>query len=74
MKPSEAELEMDKEIVEKAAIELAKHFDSVQIFCTRQPSSAYSSCVNLGKGNFYARYGQVRLWVDEQVLSDKEEH
>lgn len=48
---------------------LMEHFDSVQIFATRPSINGGTvHCVD-GGGNWFARYGQVSLWVTEQDLS-----
>lgn len=47
----------------RAAIEvLREHFDTVQIFVTRKDPSG-TTCCQLGIGNWFARYGHIRLWV-----------
>lgn len=45
--------------------QLKEHFDSVQIFCTK-PSLAPDGgtvSINVGAGDFFARYGKAREWV-----------
>lgn len=54
--------------VREACEKLQEHFDSVQIFCTRHESGELEGTVNiqLGLGNWFARYGQVVHWMSEQ--------
>lgn len=44
--------------------QLADHFDSVQIFATRHEAGEKEGTINiqLGAGNWFTRYGQVREW------------
>lgn len=55
----------DEKIVNAAVADLLRHFDTVQIFVTRQePGNAGTVGFSDGLGNWYARMGQVRQWVD----------
>ena len=45
-----------------AARRLNEHFDSVQIFCTRTDLGGDTEHWEIGCGNAYAIYGQVRMW------------
>lgn len=60
--------ETDMKMVEKAVNELGDHFDSVQIFVSRYDSGQEDGTVNIniGVGNWYARYGQVMEWCIKQ--------
>lgn len=54
----------EKKIVQEAASTLGEHFDSVQIFVTRHEASDGGTIRAIeGRGNWFARYGQVREWV-----------
>lgn len=57
-------------LVEKHVNQLAEHFDTVQIFTTRHDAGVEDGTVtvNMGAGNWYARFGQVMEWV---VKSDE---
>lgn len=64
--------EQDIARVRKHAVELGEHFDAVQIFCSRHEAGTLDGTisVNLGSGNWYARFGQVVDWTiknDERV-------
>lgn len=56
----------DLDIVKKACHQLMKHFDAVQIFATRHEGEN-TVAVKCGLGNWFARFGQVSLWVKSQV-------
>lgn len=57
-----------KEIVGKAATDLAEHFDSVRIFVTDSSASESNHwiCYSEGRGNIYAQQGQVQEWLVRQ--------
>lgn len=62
----------DLKLLDEHVDKLMEHFDSVQIFATRQHSAVTGdsdkntmSCES-GGGNFYARMGQVREWLIRQ--------
>jgi hypothetical protein len=59
--------EEDLERVRKAVDELGEHFDTIQIFATRDDGGEIGtvSC-NLGSGNWFARLGQVAEWLTMQ--------
>ncbi|MGP1665752.1 MAG: hypothetical protein ACTS5I_07570 [Rhodanobacter sp.] len=63
-----SEQESDMQRLEKALESLSEHFDSCQIFVTRHESGTLDGTVNvnLGVGNWYARYGQVHEWLIKQ--------
>lgn len=82
MSEGKTQAEIDVEMVEKHLRELSEFFDSVQIFCTRYNANKVDGCdeegttlrMALGKGNWFARYGQVRHWLEQQkVIIAKEE-
>lgn len=50
------------ELIQRHACAIGEHFDTVQIFCTKETDTGTRS-KNYGVGNWYARYGQVRDWV-----------
>ena len=56
----------DMAIVAKAIDGLAEHFDTVQVFCSRHDASGKEGetmNLNMGRGNWYARYGHVKWWM-----------
>lgn len=67
----DSDLRMVRECVDK----LGEHFDSVQIFCTRHESGQEGGTINipLGTGNWFARYGQIRNWINKEEESSREE-
>jgi len=58
-----ADIELDR--LKSAAESLGEYFDTVHIFTTRHESGEKNGTLhlNLGVGNWFARYGQVREWV-----------
>lgn len=57
--------------IEEICEELTLYCDSVQIFCTKHhgADNATTQFQN-GRGNYYARVGQVALWLEkEQTLN-----
>lgn len=57
----------DVELLKKATQFLMEHFDGVQIFVNRN-TPEFDSTFNgqMGDGNWLARYGQVKMWVEMQ--------
>ena len=71
----------DMALIRAALNSLGEHFDAVQIFASRCESGEQDGTVhlNLGTGNWFSRYGQVKDWcVKEEefarisVRSEKE--
>jgi hypothetical protein len=70
----------EEEVVRKCLEALGKHFDNIQIFANKlivsgeetdeegNKISELSVAYNDGKGNLYARYGQVKQWILDQEL------
>jgi hypothetical protein len=66
--------EIDLEMVRKHLEALSEHFDTVQIFCTRYNPNRIEEAdeegtttrLQVGQGNWFARYGQVRYWLQMQ--------
>lgn len=63
----------DLDIVKKFATLLAEHFDTVQVFVTKEVDEQDKveggpGTVNIqfGLGNWFARYGQARTWLVKQ--------
>lgn len=55
------------ELVDLHAAQLAEHFDSVRIFCTKHNSDGKGDSAthgfSKGRGNYYAQEGQIREWL-----------
>lgn len=51
-------------LVEKAAADLGEHFDAVEIFVSNSDGDG-SRCIKRGAGNFYARVGMAREFLQE---------
>lgn len=58
----------DMKRIQAALDLLSEHFDTVQVFCTRHEAGRLEGTVtaDMGTGNWYARYGQVRAWLLHQ--------
>jgi len=74
----EAELEKyNDELLEKlkkACEELYPHFDAIEIFAIKHENNEVgTSRFNYGIGNFFARYGLIKLWIKNQELEDNAE-
>lgn len=63
---SEEELRaIDTALVMQHINDLMMRFDSVQVFVTRQESPEIGTVAfSDGRGNWYARYGQITEWVE----------
>lgn len=65
--------DQDTDRVRQAAEALGEHFDTVQILVTRhEEESVGTTNVCWGKGNWFARYGQVREWLLKSEERTKE--
>jgi hypothetical protein len=59
------ELKEASRLVDEALTKLGEHCDGVQIFCTVADGGCTHEIAR-GTGNWYARYGHVIDWVEEQ--------
>ena len=61
----------EEKLLERHCRQLMEHFDTVEIFCSKQVDEEGGKGRRVtggtvwGEGNFFARYGQVKLWVEE---------
>lgn len=64
----------DLEIIQRAIDMLGDRFDTIQIFTTRYESENDGGTINVqkGTGNWFARYGHVKTWI-EKVDEDSRE-
>lgn len=60
--------EQDLSRVRTAVESLSEHFDTVQIMATRSTGEKDGNTINvsIGRGNWFARYGQIRQWITKQ--------
>lgn len=60
--------ELDKAVVNDAIQKLSEHFDTVQVFTTRYEPNNEGNTIGLqmGQGNWYARFGHIKEWVSKQ--------
>lgn len=59
--------ETDLQLVQKAVDDLGEHFDTVQIFVTRYEGGDGTTNINLGTGNWFARFGHVSEWLLKEI-------
>lgn len=55
--------ERDVKILNLHVARLQEHFSTVQVFCTKVKDKNNTTSFHAGKGNWFARYGQVQMWV-----------
>lgn len=62
----------DQAVLESHAAQLMERFDTVQIFATRHEPSRLNGTVeaSIGQGNWFARWGQVRLWCEREQVKE----
>lgn len=65
--PNDDSRSRDVALLQKHVDALGEHFDTVQIFCTRHDHHNLTVAVQLGAGNWYARYGHVMEWLERQA-------
>lgn len=62
------------ELIRANCNQLMEHFDSVQIFVTRNaPEQSGTVHLGRGEGNYFARLGQVRAWLVKEEEGLREE-
>jgi hypothetical protein len=74
----ESRRKADLEIIKAACTRLSEHFSTVQIFCTKDPvehgaSAGDTDSFRYGRGNWFARLGQVMDFIDEQRAKANDE-
>ena len=64
----------DMQFVKKAAGELMRHFDSVQIFVQRYEPGEDGNTVGVayGAGNWYTRYGHIHAWLESDGVDSED--
>jgi hypothetical protein len=65
------------QLIKDACTRLSEHFSTVQIFVTKDPQevgdhAGETESHRWGVGNYFARYGQVRDYVDEMIAKTQE--
>jgi hypothetical protein len=69
--PDQEVKDQDIKLLDDSIDRLMEHFDTVHIFVTRQESANQRTVrVDLGKGNWYAKYGQIDLWLKCQIQDE----
>lgn len=66
--------EADLEILKRHCQGLGEHFETVQIFVSRHMPAELDGTrsMNYGSGNWFARYGQVSLWMTQSKERERE--
>lgn len=68
------EREEDVERLDEAVRTLMEFFDACHIFASRCESGMKDATVHVqrGGGNWFARYGQVQLWVEREAERERD--
>lgn len=66
---------IEQDAIRKAFEILGEHFDTVQLFLTRHEPVIESGTLEYtqGIGNYYARFGQVQMWIEKQKAESTSE-
>jgi len=71
----EIQKDKDLDLLERHTKQLMEHFDTVQIFCTKHNGGEDRTVTaHFGNGNWFARYGQIELWLQDQTLTGEKEN
>ncbi len=64
----------ERDLIKKHCDQLMEHFESVQIFVTRNsPENSGTVHVGRGEGNYFARLGQIHQWLLKEEEGFREE-
>jgi hypothetical protein len=65
---NDEEPDIDMGPVDRAIAALMEHYDTVQIFVTKETpgSEGFTQGIQKGGGNYYARFGHAKNWVLKQ--------
>ena len=55
----------DSERLQSAVATLREHFDTVQVFASREDNGTTTTFAERGAGNWFARYGQVKTFIND---------
>lgn len=68
------EADQKSRLIDEHVSQLGEHFENVQIFCNALHDDGQATrTFARGSGNWCARYGQIREWVDFQKAKTAEE-
>ena len=60
--------------IQTAIEHLRERFDTVQIFCTRHdPITGVTCREHMGAGDWFARFGVVQMWIENEKFIDTRE-
>lgn len=57
-------------LLERAAAMISEHFDAVEILASRGLPQGGTQCIKRGAGNWYARQGMAREFINEDVAQE----
>lgn len=60
----------DEDFTEALAGQLFTHWDTVMVLVTRQEPDGRTVSYSTGRGNWYARYGQIQKWLADSEMDD----
>lgn len=60
----------DHAVIADIISQLRRHFDHVQVFANREDPGQETVGYSAGAGNWYARLGQVQVWLDNGGAMD----
>lgn len=66
-------LDEDQKALREAVVSLRQRFDTVQVFVTRVEPDGNTMRGIDGSGDFFARFGLSKLWVDNCYIDDEDE-
>jgi len=71
---NEEQKQADLDMLKRTSEQLSEHFDTVQIFVTSHMAAELDGTrtINYGSGNWFARYGQVRMWVTDHEERERQ--
>jgi hypothetical protein len=63
----------DMELLINHCSHLAEHFETVQIFVTRTHEDGGTINAQYGEGNWFSRFGQIKMWLKRESYRIKME-
>lgn len=65
--------DQDIELLRKHTSQLSEYYDTTQIIVTKLKSDGGTKRIAQGSGNWYARYGSVKEWVNNEEEKAKQD-
>jgi hypothetical protein len=63
----------DLAIIQAHLTQLQEHYDNVHIFVQRREENSNVMNAQMGIGNWFARYGQIKMWCVKSEETEKVE-